>query len=109
MMEPPAYLEAHGLLEGKVVLVTAAAGAGIGVATAKRCIEEGAQVVISDKHEKRLAETAKVLGVPCDVTVEADVQKMFDAAVKEHGRIDVSVNNAGLGATAEIADISDDT
>ena len=49
--EPPA---GHGLLEGKVVVVTAAAGTGIGFATAKRCIEEGATVVVSDAHERRL-------------------------------------------------------
>jgi 3-oxoacyl-[acyl-carrier protein] reductase len=108
----PEPTKPHALLEGKVVLVTAAAGAGIGVATAKRCIEEGATVVISDKHEKRLKETADelgVLGVPCDVTVEEDVQRMFDAAVKEHGRLDVAVNNAGLGATADIVDMADET
>ena len=49
--EPPA---GHGLLTGKVVVVTAAAGTGIGFATAKRCIEEGATVVVSDAHERRL-------------------------------------------------------
>ena len=42
-----------GCSAGKTVLVTAAAGTGIGFATAKRCVEEGAQVVISDKHERR--------------------------------------------------------
>jgi 3-oxoacyl-[acyl-carrier protein] reductase len=108
----PEPTKPHALLEGKVVLVTAAAGAGIGIATAKRCQEEGAKVVISDKHEKRLKETAGelgVLGVPCDVTVEEDVQKLFDAAIAEHGRIDVVVNNAGLGATADIVDMSDET
>jgi 3-oxoacyl-[acyl-carrier protein] reductase len=107
----PEPTKPHALLEGKVVLVTAAAGAGIGVATAKRCQEEGATVVISDKHERRLAETAKelgVLGVPCDVTVEEDVQRLFDAAVNEHGRIDVAVNNAGLGGTANIVDMTDE-
>ena len=46
------------LLAGKSVLVTAAAGSGIGQATAKRCIEEGARVVITDAHERRLRETA---------------------------------------------------
>ena len=55
---PPA---GHGLLEGKVVVVTAAAGTGIGFATAKRCAEEGAIVVISDAHERRLAEAADQL------------------------------------------------
>ena len=53
--EPPA---GHGLLTGKIVVVTAAAGTGIGFATAKRCIEEGATVVVSDTHERRLGETA---------------------------------------------------
>ena len=45
----------HGLLDGKVVVVTAAAGTGIGSAAARRCLEEGARVVISDQHERRLA------------------------------------------------------
>ena len=100
----------HELLKGKIVLVTAAAGAGIGLATAKRCIEEGATVVISDKHERRLEETAAelgVLGIPADVTQETDVQRLFDAAVAEYGRIDVAVNNAGLGGTANIIDMTD--
>jgi len=118
MMEPPAYLEAHGLLEGKVVLVTAAAGAGIGLATAKRCAEEGAElVVISDTHERRLGEAAeqleaatgrRPLAVRCDVTVEADVQQLFDATVAEAGRVDVAVNNAGLGGTANLVDMTDE-
>ena len=51
---PPKYVESHNLLEGKVVVVTAAAGTGIGSAVARRCIEEGATVIISDVHEKRL-------------------------------------------------------
>ena len=51
----------RNLLEGKVVLVTAAAGTGIGHATAQRCLEEGATVVISDAHERRLAEAAEGL------------------------------------------------
>jgi 3-oxoacyl-[acyl-carrier protein] reductase len=110
---PPPYPAGHGLLEGKTVLVTAAAGTGIGFATAKRCAEEGAVVAISDRHERRLAasaeELAAVMGrapvaVACDVTVEADVQRMFDAV----GDIDVLVNNAGLGGTAELADMTDE-
>jgi len=110
---PPPYPVGHGLLDGKTVLVTAAAGTGIGFATAKRCAEEGAIVAISDRHERRLAESAdrlaEVMGsepvaVPCDVTVEADVQKMFDAV----GDFDVLVNNAGLGGTAELAEMTDE-
>ena len=53
--------DGHGLLDGKVVVVTAAAGTGIGSATARRCLEEGATVVVSDAHERRLAETAEHL------------------------------------------------
>ena len=106
--EPPG----HGLLEGKVALVTAAAGTGIGSATARRLLAEGATVVISDAHERRLAETATDLGdplaVPCDVTDEDQVQRLFAAAVERHGRIDVVVNNAGLGGTANLVDMTDD-
>jgi 3-oxoacyl-[acyl-carrier protein] reductase len=109
----PPYPVGRGLLQGKTVIVTAAAGTGIGFATAKRCAEEGATVAISDRHERRLAESADRLAevmdaqpvaVPCDVTVEADVQRMFDAV----GAFDVLVNNAGLGGTAELADMTDE-
>ncbi len=104
------------LLDGKVVVVTAAAGTGIGFATAKRCAEEGAIVVISDAHERRLGEAAeqlapilgkRPLALRCDVTNENDVQRLYDGAVAEHGQIDVAVNNAGLGGTASIVEMSD--
>src|SRR5688572_15907329 len=111
MSELPSEPPGHGLLDGKVVLVTAAAGTGIGFATAKRCADEGATVVLSDRHERRLAESAdelSALGVPCDVTDEEQVQGLFDAAIAEHGRLDVVVNNAGLGGTAELVDMTDD-
>jgi 3-oxoacyl-[acyl-carrier protein] reductase len=113
-IEPPG---GHGLLEGKVVVVTAAAGTGIGFATARRCAEEGAIVVISDTHHRRLAEAAdnleaetgsRPLAVPCNVTNEAEVQALYDTAVAEHGRIDVAVNNAGLGGSALITEMSDE-
>ncbi|MFI6325992.1 SDR family oxidoreductase [Nonomuraea sp. NPDC050556] len=111
------YPTSHGLLDGKVTLVTAAAGAGIGYATARRCAEEGATIVISDRHERRLAEAAtsltsltgvKPLAVPCDVTSQAQVLALFDAVVEAHGRLDVVVNNAGLGGTANLADMTDE-
>ena len=111
MTDPPAYPPAHGLLRDKVVVVTAAAGTGIGFATAKRCIEEGATVLISDAHERRLAESAAELGVPsipCNVTDEAAVQALVDGAVAELGGIDVLVNNAGLGGEASIVDMTDE-
>ena len=107
----PTYVSGHGLLSGKRVVITAAAGSGIGSSTARRCLEEGARVVISDKHERRLAETAAelgVVGIPCDVTDEASVRDLFATAARELGGIDVLVNNAGLGGTAELHEMTDD-
>ena len=108
----PDYVPGHGLLTGKVVVVTAAAGTGIGFSTAKRAVEEGATVVISDWHERRLGEAAEQLGnvqaVTCDVTQQEQVDALVAAAVSEHGRIDVMVNNAGLGGTAELVDMTDE-
>ena len=111
------YPKSHALLEGKRVIVTASAGAGIGFATARRCAEEGATVVLSDIHERRLGEAAeelekitgtKPLTVTCNVTSEDDVQRLFGTAIGELGGLDVVVNNAGLGGTKAIVDMTDD-
>lgn len=113
----PPYPPPHGLLAGKTVVVTAAAGTGIGLATARRCAEEGARVVLSDVHERRLSAAAdelttklgtRPLAIPCDVTKEEDVQRLFDRATAEHGALDVLVNNAGLGGTASVVDMTDE-
>ena len=104
------------MLDGRTVLVTAAAGTGIGFATAKRCAEEGATVAISDRHERRLresaAELASIMGstpvaVVCDVRREEDVATMFERVGAELGHVDVLVNNAGLGGTAPIDEMTD--
>lgn len=113
----PPYPAAHQLLAGRTVLITAAAGTGIGFAAARRAAEEGATVVISDKHERRLGEAADQLAsltgravpaFPCDVTVEDDVQRLFASALEAVGHLDVVINNAGLGGTAEIVDMTDE-
>jgi 3-oxoacyl-[acyl-carrier protein] reductase len=113
----PPYVPGHALLEGKVVVVTASAGAGIGQAAARRCLEEGAQVVISDTHERRLGETLEALkaehgdsvaAAACNVTVEDDVQRLIDTAVGTYGRLDVMINNAGLGGTKSLVEMTDD-
>ncbi|MGO9855122.1 MAG: SDR family oxidoreductase [Acidimicrobiales bacterium] len=118
---PPPPPGGHGLLEGKVVLVTAAAGTGIGSATARRCLEEGASVVVSDAHERRLAETAEQLAAAagsdgvarvhalgCDVRDEAQVGGLYDGAAAHFGRIDVAVHNAGLGGTVPLVEMTDE-
>ena len=109
--------EGHDLLAGKVAVVTAAAGTGIGFATAERLVSEGATVVVSDAHERRLGEAAdrladmsgtRPLALACNVTVEDEVRALYAAALAEHGRIDVAVNNAGLGGNVELVDMTDE-
>jgi 3-oxoacyl-[acyl-carrier protein] reductase len=117
MPSVPAHPKGHGLLAGKTVLVTAAAGTGIGYATARRCAEEGAAVFLSDLHERRLREAAEKLeaetGVRpgfqlCDVTQQAQVDALAAAAIAALGRVDVLVNNAGLGGYAKLVEMSDE-
>jgi 3-oxoacyl-[acyl-carrier protein] reductase len=107
----------HDLLAGKVVVVTAAAGTGIGSAVARRALEEGASVVLSDHHERRLGETAaglrdqhgdRVHALACDVTAENQVQALLAGAADAFGRVDVVVNNAGLGGTRSVLEMTDD-
>jgi 3-oxoacyl-[acyl-carrier protein] reductase len=114
---PPTPPSGHGLLVDRVVIVTAAAGTGIGSATARRCLEEGAAVVVSDAHARRLAETAEQLeaetggsvhAVPCDVTDEGQVQALYAAAIDHFGRFDVAVHNAGLGGTVPLVEMTDE-
>jgi 3-oxoacyl-[acyl-carrier protein] reductase len=116
-MTVPPYPQGKQVLAGKTVLVTAAAGTGIGFATAKRCLEEGATVMLSDMHERRLGEAADALAkvggqrpatAVCNVTKEAEVQALLAAAVAALGHVDVLVNNAGLGGYAKLVDMTDE-
>jgi 3-oxoacyl-[acyl-carrier protein] reductase len=112
---PPA---GRDLLAGKVVVITAAAGTGIGSAAARRCLEEGAQVVISDHHARRLAAAHDELAAAhggdrvwaqvCDVTHEDEVEALVAGAVRQFGRIDVLINNAGLGGTSSVLEMTDE-
>ena len=114
----PDYVPGHDLLRGKVVVVTAAAGAGIGAAVVRRVLEEGAKaVVLGDTHDRRLKESYdelaaefgadRVRALVCDVTDEEQVQALVDAA-DEFGGVDVMINNAGLGGTADVLEMTDD-
>ncbi len=105
------------LLAGKVVVITAAAGTGIGSAAARRCLEEGAFVVISDSHARRLTATRdelaeahgeRVWSLACDVTDEGEVEALIAGTVRQFGRIDVLVNNAGLGGTSSVLEMTDE-
>lgn len=87
--------------EGKVVIVTGA-GSGIGAATARRFLREGAFVVVNGRRESKLHETiadfdaAKSLVHPGDVSDEAYVKRLVEDTVNKFGKLDVLVNNAGI-------------
>ena len=118
MTDKPNYVDGHKLLEGKTVLVTAAAGTGIGFSVAKRAAEEGCEsLVISDIHERRLGEAADAIekntGLRpetflCNVTKGDEVEAMFAFAADKMGHVDVLMNNAGLGGFAKLVDMTDE-
>lgn len=119
LQEPPPYVNGHDLLAGKSVLITAAAGAGIGFAAATRAAEEGARaVMISDIHQGRLAQAVTKLqeatgltavhGKLANVTVEAEVQALVDEAEAKLGGVDILINNAGLGGSRLLVDMPDE-
>jgi len=102
-------------LKEKVALVTAAAGAGMGKATAYRLAQEGAVVVVTDSHARRTQETVeefarefpgRVIGFPLDVSDRASVQEVVSAVEARMGRIDILVNNAGINAFGGVAELS---
>ncbi|MCP2320377.1 3-oxoacyl-[acyl-carrier protein] reductase [Nocardia amikacinitolerans] len=114
----PEPVAGHGLLTGRVAVVTAAAGTGIGSATARRLLAEGADVVVSDWHERRLAETEvelkgefperRVAAIACDVQSTEQVDALVRGATEALGRIDIMVNNAGLGGETPVVDMTDE-
>ncbi len=114
----PPYPQGRNLLAGKTVVVTAAAGTGIGFAAAKRAAEEGARVLISDFHERRLGEAADRIAaevgcerpatVVCDVTSQDQVDALHAAALASLGHVDVLINNAGLGGEVDVVDMTDE-
>lgn len=115
----PQYVAGHGLLKGRSVLITAAAGAGIGFSAARRCAEEGCRaLMISDIHPRRLEEAvarlkaetglAEIYGQLCNVTDEEEVQALVAAAESQLGGVDVLINNAGLGGQKRVVDMTDD-
>jgi 3-oxoacyl-[acyl-carrier protein] reductase len=116
MIEVPAPPEPRGLLTGRVAVVTAAAGTGIGFATARRFALEGAAVMLSDRHERRLHEAHRQLAAEvstpvasavCDVMSAAQIEHLYDETERALGPIDVAFNNAGLGGKSELVNMGD--
>ena len=112
----PPYPQGKNVLAGKTAVITAAAGTGIGFWAARRFAEEGATLLVSDLHARRLDETADKLAeltgkrpatALCDVTNQQQVEALRDAAIAALGHVDVLVNNAGLGGTANLVDMTD--
>ena len=119
MREAPSYVPGHQLLAGKSVLITAAAGAGIGFAAARKSAEEGCRaLMISDIHPRRLEEAVAKLkaetglesiwGQVCNVTNEDEVQALVAAAEDKLGGVDVLINNAGLGGEKRVTEMTDE-
>jgi 3-oxoacyl-[acyl-carrier protein] reductase len=104
--------------EGKVAIVTAAAGAGIGQAAARRLASEGANVVVSDIHERRTKEVCdditqktgrETLGIICDVRHREQVDNMVRQALEKWGKVDILINNAGINRLSPVVNMDDDT
>ncbi len=99
-----------GRVEGKVALVTGAAS-GLGKAAAQMLAREGARVVVTDRNEAGAKEVAGAMGEAArawklDVTQEADWVRVVDETLATFGRLDVVVNNAGIGVAKDIESIS---
>ena len=96
-------------LDGRVVIVTGASS-GLGVAFAHCFAEAGADLVLGARRVERLEKVAdsvrstgrRVLAVETDVADPAQCQALVDAAMEKYGRVDVLVNNAGVGGNGVV-------
>jgi NAD(P)-dependent dehydrogenase (short-subunit alcohol dehydrogenase family) len=101
-----------GKLEGKIALVTGGNG-GIGLATAKRFVTEGAYVFITGRRTEELAAAVKeigknVTGVQGDVSKVADLDRLFAQIKREKGKLDIVFANAGVAKYARLGSISEE-
>jgi 3-oxoacyl-[acyl-carrier protein] reductase len=117
-LKNPEYVKGNNIIAGKSVLITAAAGAGIGGSAAKRAIEEGCRaIVISDVHEGRLEKSVNELkeltgkdnvwGKLCNVCDEEEVHALIAFAEEKMDGVDILINNAGLGTSKLLIEMDD--
>jgi NAD(P)-dependent dehydrogenase (short-subunit alcohol dehydrogenase family) len=101
-----------GKLEGKIALITGG-NSGIGLATAKRFVDEGAYVFITGRRDAELAEAVKeigrnVTGVQGDVSNLADLDRLFAQIRHEKGKLDIVFANAGVAKLAPLGKITEE-
>ncbi len=96
-------------LENKVAVVTGAAS-GLGLAIADLFVSEGAKVIYADLSEGELKlDSAKAMFVKCDVSKSSEVDMLVKSAVDKFGRLDIMINNAGIGSLGGITDVTDES
>lgn len=98
-------------LEGKVAVITGG-NSGMGLATAKLFVEEGAHVVITGRRQKELDEAVKLIGknvtaVQGDVANLADLDRLYEVVKQKHGRVDIVFANAGAGELVPLGQITE--
>src|SRR5687767_2948340 len=98
-------------LEGKIAVITGATS-GIGLATAKRFVSEGAYVFITGLYQKEVNESVSeigknVSGIQSDVSNLADIDKVYDVIKDQKGHIDILFANAGIIQFAPLSEISE--
>ena len=101
-----------GKLDGKIALITGG-NSGIGLATAKRFVQEGAYVFVTGRTQSKLDEAVKqigsnVTGVQGDVAKSADLDRLFEKIKKDKGRLDIVFANAGIATYAPLGTIDED-
>ncbi|MCL6458323.1 MAG: SDR family oxidoreductase [Gorillibacterium sp.] len=101
-----------GKLEGKVAVITGG-NTGIGLATARQFVEEGAYVYITGRNQSGLNEAVKLIGknvtaVQSDVSSLADLDQLYEIVLKKHKQIDILFANAGVVQKAKLGDITEE-